>query len=151
MNIKLTSKDTYKFYINKLLFKGDLNDKEQIIDFVKQIILKKRKSLNLRGFYKVLVYVNKEIGLFIDMTKLEDSSYFNNLDLRVIVNNPSDIYFETEDYFLISDYKDIRYYNGKYYTLVDDCFDKIMEKIEFGRFIYGEEVINVLANSTILW
>lgn len=151
MNIKQIAKDNYKIFINKLIFNGDLKEKESIIDFVKEFILKKRKVLNLRGFYKVLVYVNKNIGMFIDMVKLEDSSYFNNLDLRVIVNNDSEVYFETEDYFLIANGKDIRYLDGKFYLLVDEFFYKIIRNEEFGRFIYGEDAINVLANGMILW
>lgn len=150
MNIKQVAKDNYKIFINKLFFKGSFDEKENIIDFVKDIILKKRKVLNLRGFYKVLVYVNKKIGMFIDMVKLEDSSYFNNLDLRVIVNNDSEVYFETEDYFFIADGKDIRYLDGKFYLLVDEFFQEKIENEEFGRFIYGEDVINVLANGVIL-
>ena len=151
MNIKQVAKDNYKIFINKLFFKGSFDEKENIIDFVKDIILKKRKVLNLRGFYKVLVYVNKKIGMFIDMVKLEDSSYFNNLDLRVIVNNDSEVYFETEDYFFIAEGKDIRYLDGKFYLLVDEFFQEKIENEEFGRFIYGEDVINVLANGIILW
>ena len=150
MNIKQISKDNYKIFIDKFYFVTDLDEKEQIIDFVKDIIMKKRKILNLRGFYKVLVYVNKKIGMFLDMIKLEDSSYFNNLDLRVIVNCDSEIYFETEDYFFIANGKDIRYLDGKFYLLVDDSFMEKIENEEFGRFIYGEDVINVLANGVIL-
>ncbi len=151
MNIKLIAKDSYKFFINRYFFKDiDLDQKEKVIDFVKDIILQKRKILNLRGFYKVLVYINKKVGIFIEMTKIEDSNYFNNLDLRVIVNNESEIYYETDDYFKIANCKEIRYLDGKFYCLVDDLVDKILEKIEFGRFIYGEELLKVLASSVIL-
>lgn len=151
MNIKLNAKDSYKFFINKYFFKDiNVDEKEQIVDFVKEVVLKKRKILNLRGFYKVIVYVNKKVGIFIDITKLEDSSYFNNLDLRVIVNSNSEVYFETEDYFLIEKAKEKYFYNNKFYALIDEEFDNILERVEFGRFIYGEEVINVLANGVIL-
>ncbi len=149
MNIKLLSSDNYTFFINKLFIKEQLLDKESIIDYVKKIILNKRKALNLRGFYKVVVYYNKNIGIFMETFKLEDSCYFNNLDLKVIVNTDSEIYFEVEDYFLIKDCKEIRYLNGKYYVEVDNL-TKIIKIIEFGRFIYGQEVNNVLAKSIVI-
>lgn len=151
MNIKLLTKDNYRIFINKHFFKElDMSEKEQIVDFVKTVILQKRKSLNLRGFYKVLVYLNKKVGMFIELSKLEDSSYFNNLDLRVIVNNDSEIYFETEDYFLIQNCKDVRFFNGNFYALLNDDIDNILKIIEFGRLIYGEDVINLLANGIVL-
>lgn len=150
MKIEALTKDNYRFFINKLLIKINLENKEDIIDYVKEIILKKKKTLNLRGFYKVIVYVNKKCGLFMELVKLEDSNYFNNLDLRVIVNLEADVYFETEDFFLIKKALEIRYNAGLFYCLVDDSFDEKFEKAEFGKYIFGDDVINMLAKSIIL-
>ena len=65
--------------------------------------------------------------------------------------NDDNFYFETEDYDLIRNCNDKRYKDGLFYCVVDNDFDKILEKVEFGRFIYGKEVINLLNNSQILW
>ena len=59
-------------------------------------------------------------------------------------------YFETDDYDVIKECNDIRYMDGLFYCVVDDSFDRILEKVEFGRFIYGKEVINLLNNSKVL-
>ncbi len=151
MKIEKLTKDSYRFIINKEFCKNvNLEDKEEIINFIKEMLLKKKRNLNLSGFYKVIVYVQRKIGLFLDVLKLEDSSYFNNVDLRVIVNLDSEIYFQTEDYFLINGAKEIRYYDGLFYCLVDDDFDKLWDKIEFGKFIFGEDMDNMVFKSIIL-
>lgn len=151
MKIEMKSKTDYMIYLNKIYLKNkELNDKEEIIELVKKILIKKKKYLNLRGFYKVVVYVNQKIGIFIEVSKIEDSSYLDNLDMRVIINKEADIYFEVDDYFVVEQCKEIRYKEGKFYCLIDDYFDDILEKVEFGRFIYGDDVINLLNNSVIL-
>ena len=55
--------------------KKSIKNQAKIIDFVKEFILKKRKVLNLRGFYKVLVYVNKNIGVLYESIKLKIQNY----------------------------------------------------------------------------
>ena len=43
---------------------------------VKNIIMKYRLKLGLKGFYKVKVFVNEKVGLFVDIYKLDDLDYF---------------------------------------------------------------------------
>ena len=73
----------------------DLNSKENIISFVKKVIIKYHKRLNMKGFYKVIIYVNEKVGLFIDICKIDDSLYRSSLDLKIIVNiNVLNFYLE---------------------------------------------------------
>ena len=60
------------------------------------------------------------------------------------------IYFETEEYEIIKNCNDKRYMDERFYCIVDDSFDLVLEKVEFGNFIYGKDVIKVLNNSKIL-
>ena len=62
------------------------------------------------------------------------------LDLKIIIENEEEVYFKTEDYFLIKELNSIKYNDKYYYGLVDDSFDKILEKVEFGEFIFGERL-----------
>lgn len=93
MKIELVSKDSFNIFINIGYFKEvKFNDKDNIIDIVKDFILKMRHKLKMSGFYKVKVYVNKKVGMFLDIIKIEDIEFSNNIDLRVIVCLNEDIY-----------------------------------------------------------
>lgn len=149
MRIENISLDNYSIFINNSYIDiGDYTDKNNIVKKVKEIIIKIQSMINLYGFYKVKVYVCKKIGLFIDIIKI-DSNYSDNLDLRVIVFLDEDVYVGVDDYFLVSDVKDIRNYNDKYYVKVNDL-DNILNILEFGNFIYGTEVQHMLNNSVFV-
>ena len=147
----MLTKDSYRIFVNKLYIKDvNLDEKEAIILAVKDIIQKLKQKLQLRGFYKVKVFPNKNIGLFIEIIQLEDLEFSNNLDLRVIVYFDEKFYFETEDYFTIQKYDNVMFLDDKFYCLIDDSFDDMFEIVEFGRLIYGKEVINLLNKGTVL-
>ncbi len=151
MKIEMLTKDSYRIFVNKLYIKDvNLDEKEAIILAVKDIIQKLKQKLQLRGFYKVKVFPNKNIGLFIEIIQLEDLEFSNNLDLRVIVYFDEKFYFETEDYFTIQKYDNVMFLDDKFYCLIDDSFDDMFEIVEFGRLIYGKEVINLLNKGTVL-
>lgn len=150
MKIEVMSKECFSIFINRLYFSMiDYSDREQLVEHVKKILKKMKSRLNLRGFYKIKVFVHEKVGIFLDAIKLEDLDYSNALDLRVIVFLDEKIYFETEDYFVIEHIPGIRYYRNKYYCLVDDI-DNLYEILEFGKFIYGEEVVQMLNHSVAL-
>lgn len=150
MKIETCGKENFSIFINCCYIKEDIyTKKDDLILYIKNFIFKFRKKLGLRGFYKVKVYYNRKIGIFLDIDKLDDLDLVNNLDLRIITFN-DDIYFETDDYQLICNYNEIRFMNNNFYCLVDEQFNDITRLSEFGRFIYGKEVINLLNNSKIL-
>lgn len=150
MKIEVISKDSFSIFINSLYVDiTDYTNKDKLVEVVKNVIKKMKNRLNLRGFYKIKVFVQEQLGLFLEVVKLEDLDYSNALDLRVIVFLDEKIYFETDDYFVIENIKKIRYHDNKYYCCVED-FNDIFPFLEFGRFIYGNEVIRMLNNSVIL-
>ena len=53
MNIKQTAKDNYKIFINLYFFNGNIEEKEQVIDFVKDIILKSIKFTGLLQSFSI--------------------------------------------------------------------------------------------------
>ena len=151
MRIETCGKNNYIIFINSNYVKADIFlIKEELIKFIKEFMFKIKNRLNLRGFYKLKVYLNSKIGIFLDVNKLDDIDLTNNLDLRILVLDDVDFYFETDDYEVIKNCNDKRYKDGHFYCIVDDSFDELLEKVEFGRFIYGKEVINLLNNSLIL-
>lgn len=151
MKIEVCGKDNYSIFLNKEFFKGmDLSDRESLIQFIKNFILKFKNKLNMRGFFKIRVFPNEKVGMFLDVVKLDDMELSNNVDLRVIIMNDADVFFETEDFEIIKNCNEKRYLDGMFYCVVDEAFDEIFEKVEWGRFIYGKEVINVLTKASIL-
>lgn len=151
MKIEVSGKDDYVIFLNRP-YLGNVNfsQKEELISFIKDFILKLKRHLCLRGFYKIKVFPQDKVGIFLELLKLDDMDLSNNLDLRIIVMQDEKFFFETDDYDLIKNYNDKRYFEGHFYCVVDDYFDEIIEKVEFGRFIYGKEVINLLNNGIVL-
>ena len=128
MKIEKINDTDYKIYYYKSI------DNKSLYDEVKELIKKIQKKLKLKGFYKVIV-INKNIGLFIELKRIEDSLYRNTLDLKIEIVD-SEVYYKTTDYFVIKNYSNIKYKDGMYYCIVDDSFDEILEKVEFGDFVF---------------
>ncbi len=150
MKIEIADKKNIFIFINSgYLNDTDLASKEDIIFAVKDFIIKYKKRLNLRGFYKVKVFVNKKVGLFLDINRLEDIELSNTVDLRVIVYMDEKIYFETENYYILPDRVDKYYYNNRFYCDAS-LVPNILNIVEFGSFIYGDMVLDILDNATVV-
>lgn len=150
MKIELISNDSFNIFINKEYFKNvDFQDKDNIIDIVKELILRLKDKLHMNGFYKVKAYVNDRVGIFIDTLKIEELEFSNNIDLRVIVCLNEDILFELEDISQLPRSIKVRRLYNKYYVDIDDI-DNLYSILEFGRFIYGNELNRILSKAKVL-
>ena len=138
MKIESLGNDHYNIYI----FFDYQNNKDNI----KSIIDRIRKILKINGFYKAIICV-KNIGFFIELIKIEDSYYKESFDCKIIFQD-KDIYFKTKDYFVIANLNTIKYCDGYYYGLVDDSFDKLIEKVEFGDFVFENN--DIIRNSCLV-
>lgn len=132
MKFEKINETDYKIYLFNFCFNDNAEE-------IKKILRKLQKSLNLCGFYKVYV-CNASVGLFLRLRKLDDSFYKDTLDFKIVFLD-CEIYFKTKDYFIVSDCLSVYYYDNYYYALVDNSFSDIVNKIEFGRFVYGEEIL----------
>ena len=133
MKIENINERDYKIYY----YKNRLDEKS-LYDDIKELIKKIQKKLKLNGFYKVIA-INKNVGLFLELKRLDDSFYKNILDLNIEIKEDN-IYYKTADYFVIKDLHDISYKDGMYYCIVDDDFDEILEKVEFGDFVFDIDI-----------
>lgn len=115
-----------------IIFKNFSFD-DDISIYIKDFLLKYQKKLKLSGFYRIIVY-NRCFGLYLKFVQIEDAYYKNTFDYRIVFDNDSDFYFKTSDYFIVSNCNYVYYFDNYYYALVDDSFDKIFEKVEFGLF-----------------
>ena len=144
MKIDKVSETDYKIYMYNFNI-----DEKNITEEIKLIVKKLQKRLKLKGFYKVISAI-KKCGLFLEVKKIEDSFYRDTLDLRIIVSKDMDVYFKTIDYFLIEKMNVIKYFDKYYYALVDDFFDEIIEKVEFGDFVFGLDIDEMLSSSVVI-
>ncbi|MBQ6135373.1 MAG: hypothetical protein IJI60_03545 [Bacilli bacterium] len=114
----------------------------------KEIFQKIQKKLNLKGFYRVMV-TKKKIGNFMQLILIENSLYRDTLDLKIEEDETCEIYYCTEDYFLIHKSSSILFFENKYYVPVEDL-DFVIEKLEFGEFVFSSSIEDILRKAVIL-
>lgn len=151
MKVEFFGKDCLKIFIN-CNFNNSIcyKNKDEVISFVRSIILNKKNVLKMCGFYKVKIYNLDKVGLFIEVIKLDDLDINSLVELRIVYYQDEVFYYETDNYDVIENCNDKRYIDGKFYCIVDDYFDELLTKVEFGRFIYGKDLTKVLNNSIFL-
>lgn len=129
MKISMINDTDYKIYYYEKTINSD-----EINDLLKRI----QKKIKLSGFYKVTAIV-KKIGLFLELKKINNDFYKNVVELKIEIKDDP-VYYQTTDYFIIKDMPDIGYKDGMYYCIVDDSFDEVLEKVEFGDFVFGSNI-----------
>ena len=132
---KANSKDYY-ISIYSSSIKEDTIDRD-----IKELFQKLQKRISLKGFYKINV-IPKEFGLFLEVIKIEDAFYSSTLDLKIEIQKEKEVYFQTEDYFLLNPSFPIFYYENNYYGIIDTSSKEIIKMIEYGEFIFGEKLKN---------
>ena len=131
--------DGYKLFIQNIYFKDiNWNDKECVIERIKEIItkIKKRYNLKIKGLYRVKVYPSK-VGVILYVLLLDEENYSNlDLDLRIIVIFNKDVYLKIEDSSFVNNlpYK----YRNSYYINVEDITN-IDKHIEYGSIVLEDE------------
>lgn len=149
MKIECISFDSFLIFFN-VCYLGDIEyNKEQLIGVVKRLLVKIQKIILLQGFYKIKVYVHKKVGLFLDLLKLEGLEYGNSLDFKILIFLDEKMYFKTKDYFLLPKNANIYYYDEFFYCDVDDI-DDILKVVEFGEFVFGKKLYDVMCQWKIV-
>ena len=128
--------DKLYIYLDKLYVDCDYSDKKNVGEFVKDYLVHYSKYLDLSGFYKVKVYCNEMVGLFLEINCLEKNDD-NKLDLRILVFLNEDVMMSCSDYFVFN--CNCYYYDGLFYT---DVVDKV-NLLDFSCFVYGDKVLEV--------
>lgn len=149
MRVEMVNDEDIDIYINPYNFRYiSVYSKENILEFIKEylLIINTRYRLNLSGFYKIKSYFNKKAGLFLNVIKIDENEFSNDIDFRIILFQNERFLFEVEDYDVIKDIPNKILYNNKFYTNVDDIYN-IDKVIDMGRIVYGDEVKEILSNS----
>lgn len=129
----------YKLFIQNVYFKDiNWNDKESVIERIKEIItkIKKRYNLKIKGLYRVKVYPSS-VGVILYILLLDEDNYSNlDLDLRIIIIFNKDIYLKIDDSSFIGN---LPYtYKDSYYVNIEDITN-IDKYIEYGSLVLEDE------------
>ena len=129
--MKITiNNENFIIYVNKKLINYDINDKNSIEKYIKDLILKIRKiyKIKIAGYYTVKVYQNIKYGLIFDIKKEDELYFFPDLiDLKVSIEYNSKILLESDDYFIFNSNK-VYIKDNKYYVNIKD-----LEETEINR------------------
>lgn len=141
MKLESFNEEYYRLFIhNEQLKNSELDSKDEVISLVKEMIIKVQDlySFSLRGFYQVNVYVNKRVGIYLEIERLETIDYGNNLDLKIIVHMNQIFYYQVENYDHIPKNTNT-FFDGEYYYIhVEEV--SIMDIIEYADIAYGYEI-----------
>lgn len=145
MHVEKYSEEKFCIYINNQYFTFlDWNDKEEIARNVKKLILKLNQiyHLSLSGFYKLVIHLNKKIGMLLELERLEDFGIdIKTIDLRVVIYLDSDILIEIDDLDNIREHcNQVYWYQNHFYCDINQFTEKqFLMLTEYGKFIWSEE------------
>ena len=146
MKLEIIDNDSYKIFINNLYCnKVNINNKEELGKYIKDIILKVRKLYNviLHGLYEVHVYVVKFIGIILEIKNI-DSYLSKTIDLKIIVHNDEEIYLQVYRYELIEKYNGIKYFNNYFFLNINELKkEDVYSIIESSKIIFGEDLLDI--------
>ena len=93
-------------------------------------------SLELFGYFKVDIFIDDKIGVFVEISKLDDYiSYSKKIDTKVIINRNS-FYFKTNDLSMIYQYEPIYKKDNYYYVSTKDV-DNVLDLFDFCEIEYN--------------
>jgi len=126
--------DKYLFFTNK---NYSLEEEGDISTFLKDmfLIINEIYSLELFGYFKVDIFIDEKIGVFVEISKLDDYiSYGKKIDTKVIINR-NNFYFKTNDLSLIYQYEPIYRKDNYYYVSTKDV-DNVLDFLDFCEIDY---------------
>ncbi len=140
MSLELVD-DNYVYFTYDIEELGDLEDvnEEKIAKFLKKIFLDINDiyAIELFGYYRVDIYLDKKIGAFVEIAKIDDFiSYSKKIDTKVTVSI-NNFYLKTRDLSKIFLHRPIYKLNDYYYVSTKDV-DNISSIIEFCTIEYKD-------------
>ncbi len=137
-------------YIKKYNLKLEENAQENFKKLLNK--LKSIYNLELYGYYKINVYINKYYGIIIELFK-EDDEYIkifgDSLDLKILFKNDAKVYYEIEEYNKYNlDKYNIYYYNNKFYIeiIYNNNIKEYLNLLESSKIIYGTQLEKIINN-----
>lgn len=135
--------ESYDLYINEIILsKYDIKKKDDLEKILKKvfIFLKRNQKIMLKGFYEVDIYMNKKIGAYLEIYKIDNFYYTKDIDLKVKIITNSKFYLKINDIDLFNK-ENILCYDDNYYIDIDLMNNDIINYIEFGEIVNDKEAM----------
>lgn len=135
--------DGYLFFTNEVCF---LDSEKNISDFLKNMFLSINEifSVELYGYFKTDIYVDDKIGIFVEITKLDDYfSYNKKIDTKVTLFREN-FYLKFKDLSKIFNYRPIYRMDNYYYISTNDV-DNILELLDFCEIEYKDISLKLIS------
>jgi len=153
MHLEYYGKNKFTIFVNATYFKEiNWNDKTSIAENVKKLLLSLSDIYNIKlnGYYIMNVYVNKDIGTFIEVEEDDPFEFdFPSIDLKITIYLKKPFYLGVEDYFLLPDSLKIYYYKNMFFVNINSLPNTLL-LLEMGKIIYGEEVDKVVKKGILI-
>ena len=145
MNFSIIDDNNFKLYFNNKYISFSYDDEDALYESLKNILitLKKKYAFNIYGFYEVNIYQIKDVCTILIFEQKDDSMLYKTVDLKIIKNSLKDVYLKFDDYFLIQNYDNIKYFNNNYYINAENIKDNINKLIEHFEIVIDEKISNI--------
>ena len=152
MKIEILNDEDIDVFINRYYFlDSELKDSDSLLLTIRDIILKidNRYHLNLSGFYKIKAYVNYKTGAFLNIVKIDDNDFSNDVDFRIIIYKNEKFLLESDEYDIFDKSIEKRFYNNKFYIDVEDV-DDCSKYLDMAKVVYGDDARGVILRGKII-
>ena len=119
---------------NKLHFDDYIKLKEEIKKMFIRLV--KIYNLDIYGYLKVTIFYNNICGCFIEIEKINSIEFKKEvIDLKLIIYKNIPMYFEFDDYPLVSNIGKMKCNGSKYYIEIKNK-TVLYKYIEYGKITY---------------
>ena len=138
MNFSIIDDNNFKLYVNNNYIDFNYDNEDELYEALKNVLitLKKKHAFNIYGFYEVNIYQIKDICTILIFSKKEENILYKTVDLKIIKNSLENTYLKFNDYFLIKNYSNIKFFNNNYYLNAEK-----LKKEDINRLIEHFEII----------
>jgi len=143
MRLEILDDDNYKIFINNCYSEViDIDNKEELGSYIKNIILNLKKIYNitLKGLYEIHVYVIDLLGIILEINNI-DNYFSKTIDLKIIVHTDEEIYIKLLRDDLTKKYNGLKYFEQHFYLNVKQLKVADINKLaENYNIVYGDEL-----------
>lgn len=132
MKFSIIDNNNFKVYVNTMYMEFNYEDDDELYESLKKVLINIRKkyAYNIYGFYEVNIYNIKEIATILYFRKEDDEDFvYKTVDLKIIRNPLDNVYLKFEDYYLIENYKSIKYFENNYYIKASELKERDINRL----------------------
>lgn len=144
MKVDFIDEDNIIVFLNKKLLENiDINNKSLLEIYFKRLFnrLKNIYDIEIIGYYDIIIYLDNNYGAIVDIEKIDDELYYNQIDMKLSIIDTVFLY-EIDDIIDINKFIQntiIYKYCNKYYLAIDDLdYYNIGKLIEKSKIVFRD-------------